>query len=69
MGINKYTHLNLIIPSHCNHNLIIVIIFQLIAITKEILLILHVANGILIIIHNVIWYNYMYSNIIIIILV
>ena len=23
MSINKNTHLNLIIPSHCNHNLII----------------------------------------------
>ena len=23
MGLNKNTHLNLIIPSHCNHNLII----------------------------------------------
>ena len=28
----------------------------------EILFILHVANGILIITHNVIWYNYMNPN-------
>ena len=46
MGINKNTHLNLIIPSHCNHNLIIVIIFKLIAKMEEIHFILHVANGI-----------------------
>ena len=36
MSINKNTHLNLIIPSHCNLNLIIVIIFKLIAMTIEI---------------------------------
>ena len=30
--------------------------------TVEILFILHVANGICIIIHNIIWYNYTYSN-------
>ena len=29
---------------------------------EEILIILHVADGIHIIIHNVIWYNYMNSN-------
>ena len=46
MSINENTHLNLIIPSHCNHNLIIMIIFKLIAITVEIHFILHVANGI-----------------------
>ena len=31
----------------------------------EILFILHVANGIYLIIHNVIWYNYTYLNTII----
>ena len=46
MGINKKTHLNLIIPGHCNHNLIIVIIFKLIAMIEEIHFILHVTNGI-----------------------
>ena len=35
MGINKNTNLNLIIPSHCNYNLIIVIIFKLIVMTIE----------------------------------
>ena len=50
MGIKKNTHLNLIIPSLCNHNLTIVILFKLIAMTIEIHFILHVDNGIHIII-------------------
>ena len=45
------------------------IIFKLFAMTEEIHFIFHVANGIHIIIHNVIRYNYTYSNNIIIILV
>ena len=40
----------------------IVIIFKLIAMIEEIHFILHVANGIHIIIHNVKWYNYTNSN-------
>ena len=44
------------------HFFIIVIIFKLIVMTVEILFILHVANGILIIIHNFERYTYMYSN-------
>ena len=40
----------------------ILIIFKIFAMIEEIHFILHVVNGILIIILNVIWYNYMYSN-------
>ena len=46
MGIKENAHPNLIIPSHCNHNLIIVIIFKLIAMIEEYHFISHVANGI-----------------------
>ena len=38
------------------------IIVNLFAMTVEIHFILHVVNGIHIIFHNVIWYNYMNSN-------
>ena len=48
---------------HFSENLLkTVIIFKHIAMIEEIHFILHIVNGIHIIIHNVTWYNYMNSN-------